>query len=421
MEKDAAVVLELAVEFSDSDLEVVAHTEGGYALIAQGRLTEGFSRLDEAMAAIAAGEVSDGIVGMCLCVMLAACQRAGDLRRAAEWTSVLLERLAPGGGMPRIVRTECRVAYGALLRSVGRWNEAEIALLDALAPTASHSTVLRFTAAAELADLRVVQGRLEEAAALLRPHEDRAEVCGALARLHLARGEPALAAAAINRALRQLVADRLREGELLALLVESELALGDLDAAGAAAERLAGVAADVEGPGLRAEADLARARVAAASDAHDAAIAQLEQALHLLPAGGPPLLCGILHLELACNLADSDAPAANAIIEARAAMAIFERLGARAYVDRTAALLRQLGDSERPGGPSAATAAMPLTAREADVLDLVRHGLTNAQIGERLYISPKTAEHHVSSVLGKLGVRSRAEAAALALVTSIGK
>src|SRR2546428_9996614 len=113
-----------------------------------------------------------------------------------------------------------RVAWrtGALLRSVDRWNEAEIAPLDALTPTASHSTVLRSTPAAELADLRVVQGRLEEAAALLRTHEDRIEVCGALARLHLARGEPALAAAAINRALRQLVADRLRQGELLALL-----------------------------------------------------------------------------------------------------------------------------------------------------------------------------------------------------------
>jgi len=182
---------------------------------------------------------------------------------------------------------------------------------------------------------------------------------------------------------------------------------------------MAGVAAEVEGPGLRAESDLARARVAAARGEHDAAIAQLEQALHLLAAGEPPLLCGVVHLELAWSLANSDAPAANAIIEARAAMAIFERLGARAYVDRTAALLRQLGDSERPRGPSEATATTPLTAREADVLDLVRHGLTNAQIGERLYISPKTAEHHVSSVLGKLGVRSRAEAAALSIMAGI--
>src|SRR3979411_79772 len=202
VENDAALALELAIEFADSDLEVLALTEGGYALIAQGRITEGFSRMDEAMAAIGAGEVSDDIVGRCLCVMLAACQSAADRRRASQWTTVLRERLAPGGGMPRIVRTECRVAYGALLRSVGRWNEAEIALLDALAPTAPSSTSLRFSAAAAVADLRVVQGRLEEAAALLRPHEDRIAVCGALARLHLARGEPALAAAAINRALR---------------------------------------------------------------------------------------------------------------------------------------------------------------------------------------------------------------------------
>jgi hypothetical protein len=261
---------------------------------------------------------------------------------------VLLERLAPRGGMSRIVRTECRVAYGALLRSLGRWNEAETALVDALAPTGSHSTVLRFTAAAELADLRVVQGRLEEAAALLRPHQDRVEVCAALARLHLAQREPALAAATITRALRQLVADRLCQGELLALLVESELAQGDLDVAGAAAERLAGVAAEVEGSALRAEAELASTRVAAARAAHETAVAQLEQALNLLAAGELPLLCGIVHLELASSLATSDAPAAGAIIEARAAMAICARVGARAYVDRTAALLRQLGDSERP-------------------------------------------------------------------------
>jgi DNA-binding CsgD family transcriptional regulator len=371
--------------------------------------------MDEAMAAIGAGEVSDDIVGRCLCVMLAACQRAADLRRADQWTTVLLERLAPGGGMPRIVRTECRVAYGALLRSVGRWNEADTALLDALTPTASRSTVLRVAAASELADLRVGQGRLEEAAALLRPHNDRLEITGALARLHLARSEPALATAAITRALRQLVDDRLRQGELLALLVESELAQGDLGAAGAAAERLAGVAAEVEGPALRAEAALARARVAAARGAHDSAITHLEHALHVLPAGESPLLRGVVHLELAHRLADSDARVANAIIEARAALAIFERLGARTYVHRTAALLRQLGDSERPRGPSSPADGSPLTGREVDVLDLVRRGLTNAQIGERLYISPKTAEHHVSSILDKLGARTRAEAAALSI------
>jgi DNA-binding NarL/FixJ family response regulator len=54
------------------------------------------------------------------------------------------------------------------------------------------------------------------------------------------------------------------------------------------------------------------------------------------------------------------------------------------------------------------------------VLELIREGCSNADIAARLYISPKTAEHHVSRVLSKLGVRSRAEAAVLAAALPTG-
>jgi DNA-binding CsgD family transcriptional regulator len=82
-------------------------------------------------------------------------------------------------------------------------------------------------------------------------------------------------------------------------------------------------------------------------------------------------------------------------------------------VDRALQVLRPLGARVRSRSDSNAAVA-GLTPREVEVLDLMRQGLTNAEIGRRLYISAKTAEHHVGRVLTKLGVRTRTEAAALA-------
>jgi DNA-binding NarL/FixJ family response regulator len=74
-----------------------------------------------------------------------------------------------------------------------------------------------------------------------------------------------------------------------------------------------------------------------------------------------------------------------------------------------------LGNKAAARGRLSREHANALTPRERDVLDLLRQGLTNAEIGNRLFISTKTAEHHVGRVLTKLGVRSRAEAAAVAV------
>ncbi|WP_067477572.1 ATP-binding protein [Actinomadura hibisca] len=95
----------------------------------------------------------------------------------------------------------------------------------------------------------------------------------------------------------------------------------------------------------------------------------------------------------------------------REALGVFERLGARPAADMAARLMRERGLR----APRRATLAHPhgLTAREADVLDLLREGLRNIEIAERLHISEKTAGHHVSAILAKLGVRTRHEAARL--------
>ena len=112
--------------------------------------------------------------------------------------------------------------------------------------------------------------------------------------------------------------------------------------------------------------------------------------------------------EAARALADSDQEG-----QLRTALAELQRLGARPLAAAVARRLRELGVRGLARGPRPSTRANPanLTARETEVLALVTEGLRNADIAQRLFVSTKTVDHHVSAILAKLGVRSRAEAA----------
>ncbi len=93
-------------------------------------------------------------------------------------------------------------------------------------------------------------------------------------------------------------------------------------------------------------------------------------------------------------------------------LAIARRLGAGPLTKRVVGRMRELG-LRVPQGPRGSARANPagLTARQLEVLALLTEGLTNAEIAERLVVSPRTAEHHVAAVLTKLGAPTRRDAA----------
>ncbi len=117
--------------------------------------------------------------------------------------------------------------------------------------------------------------------------------------------------------------------------------------------------------------------------------------------------------EAADALADSDDPA-----DVLRAIEMLGRMGARPRIEIAHRHLRRLGLSGIPRGPRASTAKNPggLTARQLEVLELLDDGIDNAGIAARLFIAPKTVDHHVSAVLAKLDVRHRREAGAAARV-----
>jgi len=397
--------MEIARTSGNSDMEVYALSLLGLTEVNAGRLDAGMQLLEEAMAAASAGRVRNvHTLAEAYCNLIMASTNAGDWDRAAEWCDLVDEFAREHGTMPLL--GACRTIHADVLLARGRWPEAEHALETALETHARYVPEMGAPTVASMAELRVRQGRLAEAEHLLTGREEHPASLCALAHLRIADGHPQVAAALLERALGTAEGDAVRATQLLAPLVEARLAYGDLEGARAAAAQLGDLA---EASGIRvvaARADLAAAHVGLAAGQLDEAAEPARLALAAFARLGMPLHVGEARLALARALVNTAPDAASD--EARTALAAFRELGASRAADAAAGVLRDLGE---------ATGARPrtqgeLTAREREVLELVASGMSNAQIAGTLVISEKTAGHHVSRILSKLGVRNRTEAAA---------
>jgi tetratricopeptide (TPR) repeat protein len=324
---DSELALERARRFGDVNLETKALADGGLALVQAGRLAEGMAMLDEAMA-LACGPADDtGTAAKSVCSFFTACYVSGDFERAGTWTDLIADRglMANETRQGTFLSGHCDSVRAALMVEMGRWSDAEATLVASQRAFEQVMQMPSWHPDIGLADLRIRQGRYTDAEQLLVGRDQLPDALLPAARLHLARGDHELARAAARRGLRTMGAERLRSIELLFVVVDAELAAGDVAAARAACEELAVRCGTLELPALRARAARAQARTIAADGDVAGAISLLESAV----AEVDPVRLAWIHANLLVELARlrdlaGDAPGAR--VEAEAAVAALQRL-----------------------------------------------------------------------------------------------
>jgi ATP/maltotriose-dependent transcriptional regulator MalT len=409
----ARTAAEIGRRFDVPDLEMLGLALEGGALVSDAEVADGMRCLDEATAAALEGEATVPISSAwALCFLVTACLDVRDYRRAFEWSDRIAEFARRYRS--RYMLGFCRSHYGAIHLSRGRWADAEAELLAAVDEYAQSRPAFAADPLVWLAELRRRQGRSEEAAELLDRAGDNLAAHLCRGRLALDRVDAVEARELAERCLRQLAEDRkLERAPVLELLVRATVERGELGPAASAASELQALHELVRTPPLAASAALAHGLVAHGRGENESARRLLEDAADTFERAGAVFEALTTRIDLAGVLV---ALGRFGVAQREAGRAVdgLEALGAQLEAGRARRVLEQCGEEPtRPQGP------VGITPRERDVLQLLAEGLTNREIAQRLVVSQHTVHRHVTNLLRKLDVPSRAAAAAYAVRTGL--
>jgi len=393
---------------NEPDLIALAGSLKGGILFRLGRIEEGYIPIDEAMLLANGERLSPLVCGVVYCEVVASCCRVLEMVRAREWTAIL-DDWCRRNPQAKAFNGLCQVHRAEVLQLEGNWNEA-----FAEAERASHglkgTTEQTATASAAYrrAEIFRLRGEFEASDAEYRlAGEIGIDPQPGLALLRLAQGRLDDAVAMIRRAL-ETAGNMPRKAVLLPAGIEIFIACSDLGVAESLCRELIEIAGAFGTEILARIADQGCGQLALARGDHAEAVAALTRAREHWSHFGAPYLVARLRLDIARGCAGlGDAETAE--MERNAAEKLFFELGAEPDLVRSRAT-RTAGKASESNG---------LTVREREVLTLMADGGSNRAIAEHLGLSSKTVNRHAENIFDKLGVSSRAAAVATALKTGL--
>jgi class 3 adenylate cyclase len=324
-ERQATLTVEIGTRLGDPNVLAMGLMQKGAALIYQGNVEDGMSCLDEAMVAVAGGELDVYTTAVIYCNAISTSRDLTDYRRAGEWTDAAKrwcsrESLSGFSG-------NCRVYRAEIIRLRGAFSEAETEAMTAVESVQAWDLTVAAGGLYEIGEVKLRLGELDEAEDYFR----RAHAWGkdpqpGLALLWLARGKADAAAASVRRALIEVPHDRLARARLLPAQVEIAVASGDLATAERATAELGAIADDFGTALLRASSECARGLVDLLSGEPAAALQHLREALRSWQEVDAPYEAARCRLILA-EAYDANGFADDASLEREAAMTALFGLG----------------------------------------------------------------------------------------------
>ena len=406
--------IELSKSLNCIDVEMLAEALKGFILVVEGKISEGMPMLDEATLLATTRDESDiKYTTITCCYLIDACERVRDYERASQWCNNVKELCKRW--RYKAMFSNCKMKYAGVLIRKGDWKEAEEELLSASTELKEYRPIQVNACTVRLADLKRRQGKWNEAEKLLNEAGSHPLKQLYSAELCYDKGEFENALNMAERYMRGiLVKEKADRTTGVELLLRINIKLGNLEHAEHLLNELKDIAQSINTLPLKSAELSAEGNLNFARKNFEKAKQNLEDAVDIFDKLKLPYEASrsrIILFEVLKKLNKT----AQAEAELNTAMTEFKELGAEKDFDKAKNLLKNLSKDKTYESNKD---LREFTGRELEVLRLIAQGKNNEETAEKLFLSVRTVEKHLTNIYSKMGVSgksARAYAASYAI------
>lgn len=402
--------LEISKSLKNVDGEMLAEALKGFILVVEGKISEGMPLLDDAtVLALTSGQSDIKFTTITCCYLIDACERVRDYERAAQWCNNVKELCKQW--RYKAMFANCRMKHAGILIWKGEWIEAEEELLSAANELKEFRPVQVNACTVRLADLKRRQGKWKEAVELLNKVESHPLKQLFSAFLFFDMEEYEKAQDIAERYLRRFTENEKAERTVvIELLIKTFIQTGNLERAKNLLNELKDITNSIDTLPLKAACLNAKGNLNYAQKNYEQAKQNLEDAVDIYDTIKSSFESARTRMILSDVLIKMN-KFAQAEGELNSAITKFKELGAEKDFEKAKSILKNL---YKENAEDSESNKYEFTGRELEVLRLIAEGKNNEEIAEKLFLSVRTVEKHITNIYSKVGVSGKSARAYVA-------